>query len=245
MNKDDKTCWRFFLSNIRSWNTMSCFWHFSGVLEGLGSSRKLVGFISTYPGISPTSLCRNFGQRPWGAFLLCSYERMNKQTNKGEYHTVWMLKDRSDMIGWDAALVHFGPQHRILSLLQSNSEVQNHPSRSEPHEFSCHPFMGLAGDYPNVLMIAPVPGEKQNSSTRFLGNDSAPWSWRDNWNGWKWLLQAFWGFQNSAGPWETSERFFKIIHMLKTQGENTGPCKTYETLKIGTYWWQDFCFHLP
>ena len=33
---------------------MSGFWLFPGVLEGLGSSGKLVGTISTDPGTSPT-----------------------------------------------------------------------------------------------------------------------------------------------------------------------------------------------
>ena len=34
------------------------FWLFPGVLEGLGSSGRLVGSISTYPGTSPTTWSR-------------------------------------------------------------------------------------------------------------------------------------------------------------------------------------------
>ena len=47
----------------------SDFWTFPRVLEGLKSSGKLVGFISTYPGTSPTSWCRVLAKKPPGAGL--------------------------------------------------------------------------------------------------------------------------------------------------------------------------------
>ena len=42
------------------------FWQFPAVLEGLRSSRRLVGVDSTYPGTSPTSSCRVMAKKPPG-----------------------------------------------------------------------------------------------------------------------------------------------------------------------------------
>ena len=47
------------------------FGHRPGVLEGSGSSGRLIGIISTYPGTSPT---------PWRRVM--AYGRINKKTNK-------------------------------------------------------------------------------------------------------------------------------------------------------------------
>ena len=48
---------------------MRGFWLFPGVLEGLGSSGRLVGSISTYPGTSPTTWSRVMTKNPGGNFL--------------------------------------------------------------------------------------------------------------------------------------------------------------------------------
>ena len=44
-------------------------WLFSEVLDGLGSSRKQVGIISTYPSTSPT---------PWSSLIKIAHYNMRK-----------------------------------------------------------------------------------------------------------------------------------------------------------------------
>ena len=52
INKDDKVV--FFIAPMNDQATKHTFGAISRVLEGLGSSRSLVGTISTYPGNTPT-----------------------------------------------------------------------------------------------------------------------------------------------------------------------------------------------
>ena len=55
------------------------FWCFPGILEGLGSSGKLVGIISTFPGTSSTPWCRIIAQNPVSFRLQDVYKVANME----------------------------------------------------------------------------------------------------------------------------------------------------------------------
>ena len=64
INKEIKYFSYFFLKKIGFKN--SGFWLFPGVLEGLGSSGRLVGTISTYPGTCKCPWSRVIAKNPPG-----------------------------------------------------------------------------------------------------------------------------------------------------------------------------------
>lgn len=68
MNKDNKDLFLFFLANFGIG-----LGQFPVVLEGLGSSGRLVEIISAYPGTSPTPLCRAMAKSPGGGNLFSIY----------------------------------------------------------------------------------------------------------------------------------------------------------------------------
>ena len=80
-------------------------------LEGLGSSRRLVGFISTYRGTSPTAWCRIKTNKPHG-FILSEYATVDGINKPHPNRALSKESIRFNMI----FVVLLAATHRVLNI---------------------------------------------------------------------------------------------------------------------------------